>query len=326
MRRLILKWDSGIPEAVFHSLSLWSAEGVLCPGLRLLHWESHSRILPLHRLVLSPTLNNLSLTYSSYYYESPELELSIIQPAIMGLDTSPLRDLRLQWYVSAESSKQMEFVASSAVLRCGPALKNLAMYSPLSDAAVQHTMQLPNLCTWHTMKGPPRIPNLSLSDSFPRLDHLSLISEASYEWLPLFTATPRHISFGQRFCSPPNSGPTKRLGRLVAHWRIPIDAVFMAPVMLFRELISLRLTSACSTGLIAAPSCAFSSTDDDIADIAAALPRLKVAHVFGQLMPNHRHLPRLIFHVLQGLGTSGNSLQHGKSSQRPRARVYGPST
>ena len=237
MRRLILKWDSGIPEAVFHSLSLWSAERVLCPGLRLLHWESQSRILPLHRLVLSPTLTNLSLTYSSYYYESPELELSIIQPAIMGLDTSPLRDLRLQWYVSAESSKQMEFVASSAVLRCGPALKNLAMYSPLSDAAVQHTMQLPNLGTWHTMKGPPRIPNLSLSDSFPRLDHLSLISEASYEWLPLFTATPRHLSFGQRFCSPPNSGPAQRLGRLVAHWRIPIDAVFMAPVMLFRELI-----------------------------------------------------------------------------------------
>ena len=272
MRRLVLNWQSGTPEEVFR---LGSTEGVVCPRLQDLDLRANFDTLPFYRLLLSPKLTSLSLTYSSSFIELEPLEeeLPIIQPVIMALDTFPLQRLRLRLNISRAAGRQMEPVISSAVLRCGPALKNLAIFSPLSDAAVQHIMQLPNLDTWHTASGPPRTPDLSMSNIFPRLDHLLLTSKASLEWLVLFTTTTHRISSGQNSHSWPSRGPLRRLGRLVVSLTVPIDVVLMSPIVQFRGLISLRLTSTCS--LIR--GCAFRLTDDNIVEIATALPNLEVA-------------------------------------------------
>ena len=271
MHRLVLNWNSGISVEVFR---LVLTEGVVCPGLRDLELRANFDTLPFYRLLVSPKLTSLSLEYSTFFTESLEEELSIIQPVIMGLDTSPLRKLRLQWWgMPTEPNRQMESVASSAVLRCGSALEKLAIYSPLSDVAVQHIMQLPNLDTWYAVSGPPRTPDLQISDIFPRLEHLSLASQESLEWLTLFTAISRHIPSGQNSHSPPGRGAVQRLGRLVISLRVPIDAVLMSPIMQFRGLISLKLTSTCSL----MRGCAFRLTDDNIVEIATALPNLEVA-------------------------------------------------
>ncbi|KAF9780745.1 hypothetical protein BJ322DRAFT_279206 [Thelephora terrestris] len=275
MRRLVLDWDSGITEDVFDLVSLGLSGGILCPGLRELHWEADSYTLPFYQLLLSPKLTTLSLIYSSFR-GPPEEEFSKIQPVIMGLDTSSLKDLYLQWCIPEEANRQMEPVASSVVLRCGPALEKLAIFSPLSDAAVLHIMQLPNLVTWFTMNGPPRTPDSSPSDIFPQLDHLSLAGEGSLEWLTLFARTARGIPSTHNSHSSPNRGPVQTLGGLATFPRVPVDAAFMSPIMLFRELIFLRLSSACSI----MGGCTFRLTDDDVAEIAAALPRLGDA-LFG---------------------------------------------
>ena len=274
MRRLILKWDCEIPEKVFHLLSLGATEGVLCPGLRRLRWEAYSHILPFYRLIISPTLTSLSLTYTSFFLESLEKELSIVQPVMMGLDTSSLQRLHLQLSIPKEASRQTESVVSSAVLRCGPALVNLAVFSPISDAAMQHIMQLPNLITWYAMNRPPMTLNLPLSNAFPRLDDLELVEEVSLEWLTLFTTTAHHASLEQNPHSPLNCGLVQRLDRLVTYPRVPVDAVFMAPILLFRGLVTLGLTSACYAPV---PGCGFLLTDNDITEIATALPRLEEA-------------------------------------------------
>ena len=167
----------------------------------------------------------------------------------------------------------MESAASSAVLRCGPTLEKLTIFSPLSDAAVQHIMQLPNLCNWYAVNGPPRTPNLPLSDIFPRLDRLSLAEEISLEWLTLFTTTARHTPSGQISHPPLKQGPIERLTDLVIFPKVIIDAAFMSPIILFHGLVILRLTVACYT----VGGCAFNLTDDDIAEIAPALPCLVVA-------------------------------------------------
>ena len=245
----------------------------MCPGLRDLALRADPETLPFYRRLISPKLTSFTLTYSPSFLKSMEEQLSIIQPVITGLDTFPLQRLRVHLYIP-EACIQTESVVSLAVLRCGPALKALAMDSPLSNAALRHIMQLPNLDAWHTVSGPPRTPNPSLSNIFPRLSLLSLASEASLEWLTFFTTTARHIPPGQNSHASPNHGPVQRLTRLVVHPRVPIDAVFMTPIMLFHELISLRLTSAC---LAVVASCTFNLTDDNIAEIAAALPRLQVA-------------------------------------------------
>ena len=191
----------------------------------------------------------------------------------MELDTFRLRDLQLEWWIPEDTRVHMESAASSAVLRCGPTLEKLTIFSPLSDAAVQHIMQLPNLCNWYAVNGPPRTPNLPLSDIFPRLDRLSLAEEISLDWLTLFTTTARHTPSGQISHPPLKQGPIERLTDLVIFPKVIIDAAFMSPIILFHGLVILRLTAACYT----VGGCAFNLTDDDIAEIAPALPCLVVA-------------------------------------------------
>jgi hypothetical protein len=267
MRRLTLNQDFDESEEIFPLMpSSWS-DGVVFPGLRKLHWPDNPHTLPFHRLLLSPTLTTLSLKY--YSFGSSEEDLSILRPVIMGLDTSHLRDLYLRWFVREEANRQMESVASCAVLRCGPALKGLGVSSSLSDAAVQHIMQLPNLSTWCASTGLPRTPNLSLSDIFPRLNYLTLAGEVSLEWLAFFTTTAHHISSGRGSHSSFNRGPVQRLCHLHISTGVPINAVLMSHIMHFRELTFLNLLSNCDW-----EGCAFSLTDNDIAEITSALPRL----------------------------------------------------
>ena len=276
MRQLILDRRDWIPEEVFHPMSPGLSYGVLCPGVRNLRWTAVARTVPLHRLLLSQKLTTLWFMYESS--SSPEENLSILQQMIMELDTFHLRDLSLQWWSLEETSTRMESAASAAVLRCGPALEELTVSSFLSDAAVQHIMRLPNLRAWDTMNGPPRTLNLSLSDIFPRLDRLSLGEEVSLEWLTFFTTTTRRISSGTSSYIPLKHGPIERLRELEIFPDVIIDGAFMSRINQFRELTSLRLTSACYT----MDDCAFNLTDDDIAEIAAALPRLEVA-VLGRV-------------------------------------------
>ena len=166
MRRLVLNWQSGTPEEVFR---LGSTEGVVCPRLQDLDLRANLDTLPFYRLLLSPKLTSLSLTYSSSFIELEPLEeeLPIIQPVIMGLDTFPLQRLRLRLNISRAAGRQMEPVISSAVLRCGPALKNLAIFSPLSDAAVQHICNFPILTRGTQRVGHQGHPICPCPTSFP---------------------------------------------------------------------------------------------------------------------------------------------------------------
>jgi hypothetical protein len=117
---------------------------------------------------------------------------------------------------------------------------------------------------------PLRTPGLPLPDIFPRLDYLALAEEVILEWLTFLTTTTRRTSLRQNSHPSLNRGPIQRLGGLLSFPGAPINALFMSPIMLFRGLIFLRLASACSiTG-----GCAFGLTDDDIAEIATALPHL----------------------------------------------------
>ena len=257
-------------------MSLGLTEGVVCPGLRSLHWEPHrSDDLPFFRLLLSPKLTTISLNINTVSAE----DFSILQQLITELGTFHLRDLRLE--MPEKASRRMESAASSAVLQFGPALKKLTIYPPLSDTAIRYIMLLPNLTTWYAVNGPPRTPNLSLSNHiFPRLNHLSLAKEASFEWLTFFTIPARHIPSGQSSHPPLRHGPIERLRQLTIVPDVIIDATFTSRIIQFRRLTSLTLKSACYT----VGGCAFKLTDDNIAEIAAALPRLEKA-MLGRACP-----------------------------------------
>ena len=262
--------ENRVTREVFHLMSLGLSGGVVFPELRELDWKANHDTLPFYRLFLSPKLSILSLWFSTSP-ESLERDLSMVESAVMGLDPFPLQFLYLRW-LGPEAGRQMESVASSVVLRCGTALEDLSTFSPLSDAAVQHIMQLPNLNSLSTASTPPRTSDLPLSAIFPRLNRISLVEEDSLGWLTFFTTTTRRISSGQGSHPPLKYGPVEKLRELTIVPKAIIDAAFMSRIIHFRELTFLKLKSACYTG----NGCAFNLTDDDIAEIAAALPRLEM--------------------------------------------------
>ena len=77
---------------------------------------------------------------------------------------------------------------------------------------------------------------------------------------------------------PSNRGPGQRLIALNSLAEAPTDAASVSPVTAFHGLVDLLLGSPCSR----TRGCAFNLTDDNIAEIATALPRLRNAS-FGRV-------------------------------------------
>jgi len=274
MRRLNLIEGVPVPEEVLHLISANSPNGIMCPELRDLSWAAEPHTLPFYRLLLSPHLTEFSFKYWYLGGEVPDDVLSDITLVVLELENLPLRHLHLS--VPGAMSPSLDSAVSSTVLRCGPSLETLSVTTPLSDAALQHIMRLPNLTTWNAVNGPARISKISLSNAFPELKVLELQTEASLDWLPLFGAAGRCTSSGQDSRAPFNHAPGQKLTVLRCWADVSVDAAFMYPITLFHGLVKLLLDSPCSS----VGGCAFSLTDNDVAEIATALPRLRRA-IFG---------------------------------------------
>jgi len=255
-------------------LSAYLPNGVLCPGLRALDWTIYPYSLPFYRLFLSPHLTHLSLFYPPFGVEVSDEVLSGLTSVILALEPLHLRSLSLRWHIPTEASRRLESAVSSAVLRCGPSLTTLSVSTSLLDAAAQHITHLPKLTFWYAMNGLPKGSNFSLSNAFPQLEYLELVTEESLEWIPLLGAIARHTPSGQ----PSSHGPGQSLITLNSLAYVRIDAAFMSPIAEFHGLVHLTLGSSCSsTG-----GCAFNLTDDDMTRIATGLPRLRHAR-FGRV-------------------------------------------
>jgi len=251
--------------------------GILFPGLRDLSWTVQPHTLPFYRLFLSPNLTEFLFSYVPLYGVDTPVEIfPTITSMIMELETLHLRVFRFFLRCPAQRCRSLEPAFSSAILRCGPSLKILSVPTPLSDAAVQHIMQLPNLTEWYTMNGPPRVSDLSPSGAFLKLDLLQLCEEASLGWLPLFEVTARRTSSTQGAHIQSYHGPGQNLTTLECLVDVSVGAALVTPIMLFHGLVYLTIHSSCSD----TSGCIFSLTDDDTEEITTALPRLKEA-VFG---------------------------------------------
>ena len=256
-----------------------SPNRVLCPGLRELTWLA--RGYPLNRVFLSPHLTRFHFRLPSFWGHLPDEILSNLAPVIAELPASSLQSLRIDtpvWYLPTSTS--LRPAVSSAVLRCGPSLADLSAPTPLSDAAVQHIMRLPNLTTWRAWNGPPMVSVSSLSDAFPRLEIIDLHVEASLKWLPLFEEVAHQSSPEQGAHLRSYCGPGKRLTELRLWVEVSVDTSLISPIMILHGLAVIKMRSSCrSTG-----GCTFGLTDSDIARFATALPNLEDVS-FEQVCP-----------------------------------------
>ena len=275
MRQLRLERNSGISDHVLRMISVNSSNGILFPRLRELTWKGRS--YPLERHFLSPHLTHFMFLCPSHMNGLPDELVSNLTSVVVELQTSSLQSLRIDLHVTGEGiPTNLRDAISSAVIRCGTSLTYLSVPTLLSDAATKHIMQLPKLAEWVARSGPPRIPDLSVSDAFPQLENLKLHTEASLEWLPLFDANTRRTPSGQGTYTPTNRGPCSKLTTLACWVEVSLDATFISTIMVFRGLVNLSLQPPC----FGQGACGFHLTDDDIMGIATTLPNLEDA-VFG---------------------------------------------
>jgi len=163
---------------------------------------------------------------------------------------------------------------SSVVLCCGPSLTEFSSPVPLSGAAVNHLVQLPHLRTWHTGDPPPVYSPSSLPLVFPPLIKFTLRKHAAHGWLSLFKRLQHGVSTTQ------GATPLSRVVESLRSLDIEsfpdriIDLPFASTIQMFRNLVSLNVGAHCHNEN-GEGQCAFKLDNDDINNLAMALPQLE---------------------------------------------------
>jgi len=252
-----------------------SPTGGWFPALQELHWRITKHTLPYLDLFLSPQLKRvfISASLSRRNSRAPQRIQQLIASSMSAL---PAPAIQLLFVEAGSGTPWPHFTdsLSSVVLRCGPLLLHFNSPVPLSDAAVTHLIHLPHLRTLHVEGPPPHYPASSLPLTFPPLTELTLGKGAAHGWLSLLKRLQGVVSV-TRGAMPLSklkdsleflyflklSGPT-------------IDIFFTSTIQIFGSLVHVSVNVDCHDG-DGEGQCVFKLNDDDVADLAVALPQLR---------------------------------------------------
>ena len=228
-------------------LSRGSPDGLLFPKLEWLNCvlDYADDALSFFRLFLSPHLRRIKF----YTYLCDLAAFSQIIPAL----PSSLESLDVE--LDPKDAEHAKDALSSFVCRCGSSLRSLGIRGLLSDAATLHLIQLPNLTRWMTDQGPPQVTSTPVLRS---LEHFHFKGEAILPWLRFLASDGKGTREGLKFLDLPHG--------------TVIDSTLLFPIVNLRNLVKLLVHNKdCGTE----ESCSFHLTDDNVEDLAAALPRLE---------------------------------------------------
>ena len=247
------------------------------PALRGLSWCITTSNLPYADLFFSPHLVRIFISSSSPWRTCgvPRDILPTIASKIAALPTSSLQCLRVgvswhYWMPWAYFKDSLSYV----VLRCGSSLTELTSPIPLSDTAINHLIHLPHLHTWHIECPPPDYSNSSLPLVFPPIAEFELGEGATCGWLSLFRRLEASVSVTQGVTPLSKAKESLQFLDIESTLKPIIDVAFTSPIRLFRNLVALNV-EVCCHGKDGKGQCAFKLNDDDVAELAAALPRLE---------------------------------------------------
>jgi len=236
--------------------------GVLCPNLEQLDWEiAIARTPPFFHIFLSPNLKRFRFCTYFVPEQPPQVAIELISRL-----PSSLEHFLLRCNQSNRDGEPLKDTISSLVLRCG-SLRSFGCRPPLSETALRHLMQLPNLRSWVVFHEPPRTFSLS---TFPPLEELHL-EHAALPWFHLLVAhgEERHRN---RPAPPPaimNTDVKETLKVLTLPKGTTVDSVLLSSMSSFRNLVSVHVKNYdCPS------NCLFNLTDNDVENFAATLPSL----------------------------------------------------
>ena len=223
------------PMVPFFDFGAIPLGGVLCPKLESLTWDVRetSNCLSFLRLFLSPRLKRVDLFSYAITEALPADFIQIISSLPTSLERLAIR-------CGEEEDGTLKDAVSAFICQCGSSLTKLSIYVSLTEAAIHHITQLPNLRSWVTVQGPPQTVPPSV---FPPLEELRLHEPAALPWLHL----------------------------IASHGSTILDPTFLSPTSGFRGLVALYVDTYCQkeTG------CTFRLTDADMENLVTALPRLR---------------------------------------------------
>ena len=268
----VVSKEEVVSDEVLRMISANVPSEFVCPQLRTVIWvSSHHQ-----------TFNNVfvSSRLTAFDFGSDNIEAVASLASVMAeLHTPHLRTLDISFPPPEDPlSTKVTTALSSFVLRCGSSLTRIVILAPLTDAAIQHIMQLPELIVWGTRSGLPDAPGLTPLGTFPKLERLSLRSTEALNWLTFLNAGTRRISSNRATHTLRNRGPCQMLTAINLKCEAPhqVDAAFVSPVMPFRSLNILHLKRACPKD-----GCGFRLTDDEVGEMATALPNLEILDLGG---------------------------------------------
>ena len=247
------------------------------PNLRELHGWIEPTLLDFLHHFISPRLT----VFSVYVDADEQLGCSgygSLTDAISAIPGSSLQQFSLGEYRWENSSTKFMQEVSAMVLRCGPALNYLNAGVELSEQAILHVLELPNL---HTLKLthellPEFSAILSLQDTtvFPALKSLTLASPTTHAWLPFLNDLLwRHptVTATRRPGQPQSQIGIHATLRELSCWcgEVP-KRLIVKQAFAFWNLTTLEVGRFCP-----AEGCSFDLTDDDITTLTKALPHMQ---------------------------------------------------
>jgi len=259
-------------EETFLKLHLNAPDGRWFPALEHLSWCFTESNHPYIGLFFSPYLKRISISVPWSWSNSkvPHNILPAIASTISTLPAPALQHVSVDLDCHGVPLAYFKESLSSVVLRCGPPLTEFFSLTLLSDAATNHLIHLPHLRAWHTKYPPPNYSSSSLPLVFPALREFTVGGGAGRGWISLFERLGNRLSSTQ--ATTPLSGMRESLEYL-SIGNFPDSIIypsFTYAIQIFRNLVGLNVTVACRDG-----QCIFKLNNDNVAELAMALPRLK---------------------------------------------------
>ena len=276
MRQVSVNERMPYGEETFEKLRLNSPPGGWFPALQHLTWCPTESNLPYTDLFFSPHLKSVFI-YEPYSWNRtgvpPEI-LPTLVSTIYALPTSSLGRISVSVGRRAMSWADFKDSFSSIVLRCGPSFTEYNSPVPLSNAALDHLIQLPHLRIWRIHGPPPDYPASSLPLVFPPLRKLTLGEGAARGWLPLLGRLEDGASTTQGIAPLSKAKESLKILNIQDISGINIDASSVSTIQCFRNLVDLNVGVYCHDGDDRG-KCIFRLNNNNVAELAMALTQLE---------------------------------------------------
>jgi len=257
-------------EETFNKLRLNSPPGGWFPALQDLSWCITEFNLPYVDLFFSPRLKRIHIC-TEWPWKHTGIPLGILPTLVSTISTLPMLSLerisvgacdwRMPWAYLKDSF-------SSIVLRCGPSFTEYDSPVPLSNAALEHLIQLPHLRTWRIHGPPPTYPTSYLPLVFPPLRELTLGEGAALGWLPLLGRLEDDTATAQGVTSLSKAKESLKILNVEDTSGINIGASSVSTIQCFRNLAHLELEDALAPTI-------FKLNNDNVTELAMALTQLE---------------------------------------------------